>query len=127
MSLLEVFCDVDNFCQTFVPEWQQLQLTSGRLRRNRARSLRLSESMTLLIWFHCSGDQNFKTDYHDHVSQHLQSEFPALVSYSRFVEFRPSALLPLLAYLRTCLGPCTGVSSTCKADSMPSFRTWSTC
>jgi hypothetical protein len=33
------------------------------------------------------------------------------VSYSRFVEFIPSALLPLCAYLRlACFGNCTGIS-----------------
>jgi hypothetical protein len=66
--------------------------------------------MTILFWFHCSGNRNFKTYYQGHVQQHLQSEFPTLVSYSRFVEFTPSALLPLLTYLRTCLGSCTGLS-----------------
>ena len=29
MSLLELFCHVDDFCRQFVPEWLQLQLTSG--------------------------------------------------------------------------------------------------
>jgi hypothetical protein len=110
MSLLELFCHVDDFCRAFAPEWQQLQLASGAIRRNRARSLSLSEIMTILIWFHCSGYRNFKTYYQEHVQHHLRAEFPALVSYSRFVEFTPSALVPLLAYLRTCLGPCTGVS-----------------
>ncbi len=66
--------------------------------------------MTILIWFHYCGYRNFKTYYQDHVQAHLHAEFPALVSYTRFVEFMPSALLPLLAYLRTCLGSCTGVS-----------------
>src|SRR5512139_1349480 len=110
MSLLELFCHVDDFCQAFVPAWQQLQLASGAIRRHRTRSLSLSEIMTILIWFHCSGYRNFKTYYQEHVQQHLRSEFPMLVSYSRFVEFTPSALLPLLAYLRTGLGPCTGIS-----------------
>ena len=110
MSLLEVFCHVDDFCRAFVPEWHQLQLTSGAIRRQRTRSLSLSEIMTILIWFHCSGYRNFKTYYQAHVQQHLRSEFPTLVSYSRFVECTPSAVLPLLAYLRTCLGPCTGIS-----------------
>ena len=110
MSLLELFCHVDDFCRAFVPEWQQVQLASGAICRNRARSLGLSEIMTILIWFQCSGYRNFKTYYQAHVQQHLRSEFPTLVSYSRFVEFTPSALLPLLAYLRTCLGSCTGVS-----------------
>jgi transposase len=110
MSLLELFCHVDDFCRTFVPPWQHLQLTSGVRRRDRARTLSLSEIMTILIWFHCSGYRNFKTYYQEYVHPHLQAEFPALVSYTRFVEFMPSALVPLLAYLRTCLGPCTGLS-----------------
>jgi hypothetical protein len=110
MSLLELFCHVDDFCRTFIPEWRQLQLASGTIRRCRARSLSLSEIMTILIWFHCSGYRNFKTYYREHVHGHLRAEFPTLVSYSRFVEFIPSAVLPLLAYLRTCLGTCTGIS-----------------
>ncbi len=110
MSLLELFCHVDDFCRAFVPQWQRGQIASGTIRRNRARSLSLSEIMTILIWFHCSGYRNFKTYYQEQVQPHLRSEFPALVSYSRFVEFTPSALLPLLAYLHTCLGSCTGVS-----------------
>ncbi len=110
MSLLELFCHVDDFCHSFVPQWQQLQLTSGLMRRHRARTLSLSEIMTMLIWFHGSGDRNFKTYYQEHVQPHVHAEFPGLVSYARFVEFTPSALLPLLAYLRTGLGPGTGWS-----------------
>jgi hypothetical protein len=110
MSLLELFCRVDDFCRTFVPEWQQLQLASGMRHRHRARQLSLSEIMTILIWFHCSGYRNFKTYYVEQVRRHLQAEFPTLVSYARFVEFMPSALIPLLAYLRTCLGTCTGLA-----------------
>jgi hypothetical protein len=44
------------------------------------------------------------------VQRHLRVEFPGLVSYSRFVELTLTVLLPLLAYRRTCLGTCTGVS-----------------
>jgi hypothetical protein len=44
------------------------------------------------------------------VWQQWRAEFPTAVSYSRFIEFMPTACLPLLAYLRTCLGPCTGLS-----------------
>jgi hypothetical protein len=45
------------------------------------------------------------------VLERLRGEFPGLVSYTRFVEFIPSALLPLAIYLRTrCFGICTGIS-----------------
>jgi hypothetical protein len=28
-SLVEMFCDVDDFCQEFQPQWEQKQLTTG--------------------------------------------------------------------------------------------------
>jgi hypothetical protein len=33
-----------------------------------------------------------------------------LVSYQRFIEWMPSTVLPLCAYLRKCFGTCTGIS-----------------
>lgn len=41
---------------------------------------------------------------------HLTQEFPHLVSYPRFVALIPGMLLPLLAYLQSRYGPCTGIS-----------------
>lgn len=110
MSLLELFCHVDDFCCTFEPEWQRQRLPGGVTRRNRARRLCLSEIMTLLILFHQSHYRDFKAFYTGYVRVHLRAEFPGLVSYSRFVEFIPSALLPLCAYLQASLGACTGIS-----------------
>ena len=110
MSLLELFCAVDDFCRQWEPAWHQQQLASGLRQRQRARHLCLSEIMTILIAFHSSGYRNFKTYYQDQVCRYWRAEFPGLVSYQRFVEFMPSALLPLCAYLRSCLGVCTGIS-----------------
>ena len=45
-----------------------------------------------------------------HVQVHLNSEFPDLVSYERFVALMPSVLAPLCAYLFSCYGRCTGIS-----------------
>jgi hypothetical protein len=44
------------------------------------------------------------------VQRHLRSEFPTLVSYSRFVELMPTVLVPLVTYLHTQLGRCTDIS-----------------
>ena len=41
---------------------------------------------------------------------HLGTEFPALVSYGRFVQRIPRVLAWLCAYLFTCFGTCTGIS-----------------
>lgn len=110
-SLLELFCDVDDFCQAFLPFWNRQLLTSGQRQRQRARSLTISEIMTILIAFHQSHYRDFKAYYVDQVLKSWRSEFPGLVSYSRFVEYIPSTLVPLLVYLRTCcLGNCTGIS-----------------
>jgi hypothetical protein len=81
------------------------------MQRRRERSLTTSEVMTILIHFHQSHYRNFKAYYCEHVLRHLRSEFPSLVSYTRFVDFIPSALFPLCAYFRcACLDDCTGIS-----------------
>lgn len=110
-SLLELFCDVDDFCQIFVPVWQKQLLSAGNLQRQRERSLSISEIMTILIHFHQSHYRDFKAYYTDDVMERLAKEFPRLVSYTRFVEYIPSVLVPLCVYLRqACFGTCTGIS-----------------
>lgn len=66
--------------------------------------------MTILILFHQSHYRTFKAFYTEHVCVDLCGEFPGLVSYTRFVEFFPSALVPLCVYLHSCLGECSGIS-----------------
>lgn len=110
-SLLELFCDVDDFCETFEPSWNQQQLSSGQKKRQRNRSLTISEIMTILIAFHQSHYRDFKAYYCEQVSKNWHQEFPGLVSYTRFVEYIPSVVIPLIGYLRTrCLGRCSGIS-----------------
>jgi hypothetical protein len=53
-SLLELFCDVDDFCQKFEPTWNRRLLASDERHRQRQRSLSLSEIMTIVIYFHQS-------------------------------------------------------------------------
>jgi hypothetical protein len=72
--------------------------------------------MTITIAFHQSHYRNFKHFYQDHVCEYWYKEFPKLPSYTRFVEYMGSALMPLCIYLRHCFGACTGISfidSTC--------------
>ncbi len=110
-SLVELFLDVDDFCKVFLPFWQRQLVASGLIQRQRKRSLSISEIMTILIAFHQSHYRDFKAYYSQQVLKHWRSEFPGLVSYNRFVEFIPSALVPLCAYFQhACLGDCSGVS-----------------
>jgi len=110
MSLLELFCAVDDFCQVFRPKWQQMLLSQRIRQRRRESKLSLSERMTIIIHFHQSGYRTFKDYYLQHVSVHLRQEFPALVSYARFVELMPQTIMPLMVYLHHCFGQCTGIS-----------------
>src|SRR2546429_7498303 len=109
MSVLELFCDVDDFWLSFEPHWKASQLQSGK-QRERAGQLCPSEVMTILIHFHQSHYRTFKAYYTEHVQVHLSSEFPHLVSYQRFVALIPSVLGALLAYLQSRDGACTGIS-----------------
>ena len=72
--------------------------------------------MTIIIHFHQSHYRNFKAYYIQHLQVNLGSEFPDLVSYNRFVELMPRALIPLLGYMRGRKGNCTGISFV---DSTP--------
>lgn len=110
MSLLELFCHVDAFCQTFVPHWDQQLRLHGQRARQRPGQLALSEIMTIVVHFHQVRFRDFKTYYVVYVLGHLRPEFPRAVSYQRFVELMPSIIGPLCAYLQTCFGTCSGLS-----------------
>ena len=111
MNLLELFCHVDDFCQTFKQQRsQQPALPVATRTRDRALQMQPSEIMTLLILFHQQRYRDFKTFYTQHVQVHLRSEFPTAPSYTRFIEWIPRCVLPLTAYLFTQLGGCSGIS-----------------
>lgn len=109
MTLLELFCAVDDFWQSFSRQ-PAPQLASRAGKRVRQPGLCESEIMTLVIHFHQSGYRDFKDYYTKHVQVHLRSEFPQLVSYSRFVTLMQRVVLPLWAYAQARCGSCTGIS-----------------
>lgn len=120
MSILALFCSIDEFWVRFEPLWRQQTVaasptgaggsSTGKRRRQRAGELHPSEMMTILVLFHSSHYRTFKAYYTEYVQVHLRAEFPRLVSYSRFVELTPTVLMPLVAYLHTQMGACTGLS-----------------
>jgi hypothetical protein len=109
MSVLELFCDVDDFLLSFEPQLKASQLAEGK-QRSRSGQLYPSEIITILIHFHQSHYRTFKAYYTEHVQTHLKGEFPHLISYTRFVALIPTMLVPLLAYLQSRYGACTGIS-----------------
>jgi hypothetical protein len=109
MTLLELFCDVDDFCQYFSRQHAP-QLSSRTGRRVRQPGLCESEIMTIVIHFHQSGYRDFKDYYTKHVQVHLCNDFPELVSYSRFVTLMQRVVLLLWAYAQARCGRCSGIS-----------------
>lgn len=109
MSLVELFCDVDDFCIQMI-SWQERRLLGEQQRRGRKPTLSASEIMTILIYFHQSGYRTFKAYYTGYVMTHLRAEFPNLVSYQRFVELMALTLYPLCLYLRARLGQVSGIA-----------------
>jgi Transposase DDE domain len=108
VDILPLFCDIDDFCLLFEPLWERKLLETRQ--RNWPSALCLSEVMTVITLFHASSYRNFKAYYTEQVLKQYGWAFPKLVSYQRFVELIPSALLPLCGYLQTRKGRCSGIS-----------------
>jgi hypothetical protein len=77
MSLLELFCHVDDFCKA-ITTWQIQQLLGPARKPGLKPKLSASEIMTIIIYFHMSQYRNFKSYYIEYVMKHLRSEFPDL-------------------------------------------------
>lgn len=110
MDILTIFCEIDDFCAKFEPVFRRKLLADKVKRRQRAMKLSLSEVLTIIVYFHSSGYRNFKTYYLEQVQKTLAPEFPDSVSYNRFVELMKEAVVPLVVYLETRKGQCSGIS-----------------
>jgi hypothetical protein len=116
MDIVTVFCEIDDFCQYFEPEWKKSLLANSEKQRDRKTTLCLSEIMTIIVWFHSSGYRTFKDYYKEQVMKHYKWAFPKLVSYNRFVELMQTAIVPLCCYLDTRKGISKGIAFI---DSLP--------
>lgn len=103
MELVTLFYLIDEFCKEFEPKWRAQRIASGLAQRNKPCRLSLSEILTIIVWFHYSDHRTFKGYYLDVVQGRLQSEFPGLVSYNRFLELMSEVNVPLLALLVSLL------------------------
>lgn len=108
--LTRIFCDADDFCQTFEPEFHRFLLETECKKRIVPCQLSLSEVMTIVTSFHHSGYRCFKHFYIQSIQLHHKSEFPDLVSYNRFTELMPMALIALCVFMKSRYGQPTGIS-----------------
>jgi hypothetical protein len=126
--LTRVFCEVDDFCQAFEPEFNRMLLTMD-LKPSKTSRMSLSEIMTIVIHFHQSNYRCFKHFYIKHVLAYLKAGFPQALSYNRVVELMPSALILLCAFMKSKHGKPTGISyvdatklQVCHNKRIPSNR-----
>jgi len=109
-NLIHTFCDVDDFCKVFIPEWEARLICKGEIKRRRVKRLSNAEIMTIIIHFHQSHYRDFKNYYLGYVTKYLKPYFPSLLSYTRFIEVMPSVIIPLNTYLTTLFGKPTGIA-----------------
>ena len=62
-NLVELFCDVDDFCKVFIPQWHKQLLEDGTKKRQRDCHMSMSEIMMVIIGFHTSNHRDFKNYY----------------------------------------------------------------
>ena len=111
MDIIEIFCKIDDFCNDFLPKLEKTLLSDISTKKHRKSSLSTSEVMTILVMFHVSNYRNFKYYYLNIVLGNSKSLFPKAVSYNRFIELMPSAIIPMIAFMqKNCYGDCSGIS-----------------
>lgn len=101
--MTEIFCFVDEFCKFYEAEVQKIHLTSGNVTKKPARKpmLSLSEIVTILIMYSFSPCKNFKFYYLTYLNK---KDFPSKLSYQRFIELQPRAMIIIAAIANACKG-----------------------
>jgi hypothetical protein len=127
VDTVAVFWAIDDFCKLFEPCWRQCLLAAASKQRDRKPRLCLSEVLMIIVGFHLSGYRTFKDYYTRHVMVDQFDYFPTLVSYNRFVELMPGALVPLCVLLTARFGRCSGISfiDSTKISVCHNRRIWS--
>ena len=108
--LIGIYCEIDDFCKVFEEYWRKHLITDGREIMPKC-AMNLSEIMTIVVFFHLSGQRNFKGCYNTLICGYLKHCFPKRLSYNRFVEVMQSAIVPLTVYMMANkVGKCSGIS-----------------
>ena len=106
--IVAVFCEVDDFCEAFVPQWEASLLgPGGPAPRGPQPGLSPSEIITLVL--HSSGFKQLKSFYHGFAEPLLRGYFPAMPCYEHFVALQKSVFVPLVFFLVSHLGTRTGL------------------
>ena len=100
----EIFCEIDDFCKAFFPQFERHLLPGDDAKRRRAVTMSASEIMTIVVLFHLSHYRDFKNFYLDCVLRQMPGYFPKLLSYNRFVEVQGRVFCALCAFMKAKTG-----------------------
>ena len=102
--IVEIFCDIDDFCKHFFQQQANNLLPNPDRRRDKTCQMSVSEIATIVVLFHMSHYRTMKDFYQDCIQGTHKMFFPHAVSYNRFVELEGACLNVLTAYLLSCSG-----------------------
>jgi hypothetical protein len=109
MILEELYCQVDDFNQGFMCEWEATLIENKVSKKSWECQMSASEIMTIMILFHQKNYRTFKHFYTGYVSLFLKKDFPNLLSYNRFVEQKKRVAMPLFFFMMSLSKKQTGI------------------
>ena len=101
-----IFTIVDDFCKSY-EEWISHKLLDSVKQRIRQGKLSLSESISIVIFYHFSPYKNFKLYYKHAVTEGTLFTDPPC--YDRFIQIMPSLFLSVMIMLHYLSGDKTGL------------------
>jgi hypothetical protein len=107
--LVEVFCEVDDFCKAFQAQFEGRLIGTGQGARGPDPGLTDSEIITLLLVLHSSSFKYLKNFYNSPMGDVLLRYFPGMPCYERFVTLQKRAFMPLMFFMLSKLGKKTGI------------------
>ena len=107
--LTDIFCQIDDFCNSFDKAYSNYFLTCDDTKRKKPCRISLSEIMTIMVLFHRSEHRTFKYFYLLIIRGSMKNDFPNAVSYERFVQLMEYALMPIVVFLSGLKGHETGL------------------
>lgn len=103
---IKLFCDVDDFCKGFEPQYKKTLIGDGAIKRDRKTMLTLSEIITILVSYHASGMSCFKY-YYNYLQNERIDLFGKLPHYDSYIRLIKRAFFALINLLQSIFGKVT--------------------
>ena len=107
--LVEIFCEVDDFCKAFQKQYEEHLLGTGPGPQGPVPGLCESEIITILLVLHNSGFKHLKGFYNSPWGSVLRQYFPGMPCYERFVTVQKQAFAALAFFTLNRTGQKRGV------------------